>query len=281
MRYFDLHCDTAGVCFKNKILPDDPSLSVSTAYTSFFEEWTQCYAVYIDEKCSYPKKLYSDTITDFKAKISRFKKPNAILTLENALPVDSVEFVQILKNDGIRAVTLTWNGENRIAGGAYSSAGLTAFGRKVIKSLNANHIAVDLSHLNRKSFFEAGECAEIIFASHSCCAKTHNHPRNLADNQLKYIAERGGVIGVCFYPEFLGTKYPFEGVWRHLNHLLNIGLEKNIAIGSDFDGADMAGQLQGVRDIPKLYRYLFERGINKCILDDLFYNNADSFFEKF
>lgn len=281
MRYFDLHCDTASVCFKKYILPDDNSLAASVSKGQIFDDWCQCYAIFIDDNSDEPRSDYHNILGDFKRKTAALKMPRFILTLENASAIDSLEFVDRISADGIRAVTLTWNGENALAGGAYADVGLKPFGRQVISALNKKKIAVDLSHLNRKSFYKAGEAADTVFASHSCCDKTHNHPRNLTDEQLLYIARRGGVIGVCFYPEFLGTKYSFEGVWRHINHLLNIGLENSISIGSDFDGADMSKMLDGVDKIPDLCRFLLKRGIGANLLEKIFFDNAELFFKNF
>lgn len=281
MRYFDLHCDTASACFKREVEPYDLSLAASTQKGKFFDEWYQCYAVFINDSSENPTGEYTDIITGFKRKFADIKKPVPVYTLENAAPITSLEFIDKLAFDKIRAVTLTWNGENQIAGGAFSDAGLKPFGRQVIECMNKKNIACDLSHLNRKSFFEAADCAKIIFASHSCCDKTHRHPRNLTDGQIKLIANRGGVIGLCFYPEFLGTKYAFEGVWRHIYHLLNMGLENAICIGSDFDGAVMDEELDGVDKLPDLYRFLSSKGASDNTLDKIFFENAKSFFTKF
>ena len=281
MRYFDLHCDTARVCYKKGIMPDDNSLSSSFKKGEAFSVWRQCCAVFVPDDSVNPKAEYENILSDFKNKISHYEKPECIFTLENALPVDSIEYIDRLAADGIKAVTLTWNNENALAGGVNCFASLKPFGREVIRALNSHKIALDLSHLNRKSFFEAAEAAETVFASHTCCHKTHNHPRNLTDDQIKYVAGRGGVLGLCFYPEFLGTKYAFEGVWRHLNHLLNMGLQDSICIGSDFDGADMSESLDGVDKIPDLYGALSARGLSDGLLDKIFFKNAEKFSEKF
>ena len=281
MRYFDLHCDTARMCLKNGVMPDDNSLAASLKKGSVFDEWKQCFAVFVPDGCPHAQREYASILSGFKKKISNYGKPECIYTLENASFADSTDCVDRLAADGIRAVTLTWNNENALAGGAYSEAGLKPLGREIIGEMNIKKIALDLSHLNRKSFFEAGEAAETVFASHVCCHKTHRHPRNLTDDQIKYIADRGGVLGICFYPEFLGTKYAFEGVWRHINHLLNLGLEKSVCIGSDFDGADMAECLDGVDKIPGLYWFLSKRGLSYEVLDGIFFSNAEKFFKKF
>lgn len=276
MRYFDLHCDTLSKCFDSDAVP-----AVTAEKGRRFEQWYQCFAVFISDRSSNPQLDYSKQKNLYKRRFEKSHKPKSILTLENGLPIDSLEFVDVLKADNVRAVTLTWNGENQIAGGADSDAGLKPFGRQVIGRLNEDRIACDLSHLNRKSFFKAGELAERVFASHSCCDKTHRHPRNLTDEQIKYISSRGGVIGLCFYPEFLGTKYSFEGVWRHINHLLNMGFEDLICIGSDFDGADMSDCLDGVDKIPDLYCFLSGKGIDRSVLNKIFFDNAYNFFKNF
>lgn len=281
MRYFDLHADTPRACFKRDVTPDYNSLAASVKKGDVLDCWYQCFAVFVPDGSADPILEYESVISDFKRKTSVFNKPKYCFTLENALPINSIDFVSRLAADNVKAVTLTWNGANHIAGGVDSVSGLTPFGKEVINALNGFNIAVDLSHLNRRSFFEAGEVAKNIFASHTCCYKTHRHPRNLTDEQLRYIAERGGVIGLCFYPEFLGTKYAFEGVWRHINHLLNLGLHENIAFGSDFDGADMADCLDGVDKIPALYRFLQSRGLSAELLDALFFKNACDFLKNF
>lgn len=268
------------MCFKKDLTPLDTALSASFSKGGAFEDWRQCCAVFVPDGCPDPVSEYENILSDFKKKSSGLKKPERIFTLENAAPITCIDYIDRLAAGGIKAVTLTWNSENALAGGAYCDAGLKPFGKEVIRELNRRRIALDLSHLNRQSFFAAAEAADTVFVSHTCCYKTHNHPRNLTDEQIKYTAARSGVIGVCFYPEFLGTKYAFEGVWRHINHLLNLGLEKNISIGSDFDGAEMSDCLDGVDKIPDLYRFLSSRGISEKTLDGIFFNNSESFFKK-
>ena len=131
MRYFDLHCDTASVCFKKNIFPDDNSLAASVLKGRIFDDWRLCYAIFISDNSAHPRSDYNNILNDFKHKIAAFKKPRFMLTLENAAAIDSLEFVDRIAADGIRAVTLTWNGENALAGGAYTDIGLKPFGRQV------------------------------------------------------------------------------------------------------------------------------------------------------
>ena len=136
----------------------------------------------------------------------------------------------------------------------------------------------DLAHMYRQGFFEAVSIAERPIVTHACCDFLHNHPRNLTDQQLKIIAQKNGLIGLCLYPVFLGDGDVFENVYRHIFHLLELDLEDSISIGSDFDGADMSDTLSDISKILTLYRYLSKRGIKNDVLDKVFYKNANNFF---
>ena len=193
---------------------------------------------------------------------------------------DDTDRLYALKEDGVRMLTLNWNGENRIAGGSKTDKGLTDFGKRVIREMNGLKMLCDLSHLNEKSFYSVIELADYPIATHSNCREVCNCPRNLSDNQLKLIAEKGGIVGLCFYPEFLGGDV-LEKLYRNIYHMLELGMENNIAIGSDFDGADMSGSLCDISKIPFLYDKLLKKGINKPILDKIFYKNAENYLETF
>ena len=100
-----------------------------------------------------------------------------------------------------------------------------------------------------------------------------DNKRNLTDRQLKLIAEKGGIVGLNFFSAFLGGD-TFEKIYENIYHLLEMGLENHIAIGSDFDGADMDSRLRSTADIPELYFKLSEKGISDRVLNKFFYENA-------
>ena len=104
-------------------------------------------------------------------------------------------------------------------------------------------------------------------------------PRNLTDEQLRLIGEKNGLIGLCFYPKFLGGDV-FEKIYENICRLQGLGLENNIAIGSDFDGADMLPELSDISKVPDLYTYLENRGISAETLKKIFYENAQNYFDK-
>ena len=282
MDYFDLHCDTPYECYFKKRDFNKNNLAVSGEKGSVFESWKQLFAVWIRDDLEEPYTLYKAILKDFKQKIK--DKPDNLtpyLSVEGGAVIeDDIDRLYELKKDGIRALTLTWNGENRIAGGSKTDKGLTYFGKRVIKEMNSLNMLCDLSHLNEKSFYSAVELADFPVATHSNSKRVFDCPRNLDDNQLKLIAEKDGIVGLCFYPEFLGGDV-FQKLYENIYHMLELGLENNIAIGSDFDGADMSGELCDISKIPRLYAKLEEKGIKKAFLDKIFYKNAENYLETF
>lgn len=278
MRFFDLHCDTAYKMYTEKQGFYNNNLAVSGKKGEAFDSWYQTFAIWLPEGLENPFEFYKSVITHLKQNLNGNVKPIFAVEGGTVLENDS-DRLYSLKKDGIKLLTLTWNGENAIAGGSKSEKGLTAFGKTVIDKMNNINMAVDVSHLNDKSFFEVIERAEKPLASHSNCRRICNHPRNLSDTQIKLICEKGGIIGLNFYPVFLGDDV-YEQIYRNIYHLCDIGYENNIALGSDFDGADMAKELYDITKISNLYAFLETKGLNNILLDKIFYKNAYLTFDK-
>ena len=281
MNYFDLHCDTAyECCFKNKkFIKND--LAVSADKGAAFEKWSQVFAVWVRDDAEQPYKLYRTVLDEFKKKLNGISgNLTPYFAVEGGAVIgrDS-DLLYTLKNDGVKYLTLTWNGENRIAGGSKTEKGLTRFGREIIKKLNSLKICCDLSHLNDKSFFLSIEQAEYPIASHSNCRAVCDVKRNLTDEQLKLIGQRNGIIGLCFYTKFLGGD-TVEKLYENICHTAELGLEDNISVGSDFDGAETGNPVKTVSGVPALYQALFEKGIGEDLLDKIFYKNAQNYFDK-
>lgn len=276
MDFFDLHCDTAYKMYvENKgFLKSD--LAVSCEKGDCFDNWIQAFAIWINDTQENPFLFYKNALKHLKESLCG--KVNPIFAVEGGSVIgNNIDLLYELERDGIKLLTLTWNGENLIAGGTKSQKGLTDFGKNVIKEMNKIGMAVDLSHLNDRSFYSVIENAERVLASHSNCRSICNHKRNLTDEQLRLIAERGGIIGLNFYPEFLGDSF-YDDIYRNIYHLCKMGLENNIAIGSDFDGAAMPKEMQDISYIPALYNKLLENGLKKPLLERIFYKNAEDFW---
>jgi len=173
-----------------------------------------------------------------------------LFLLENADPL--VEFgVPSLVEQGVAAVGLTHNGRNRIADGCRvpSPTGLTDVGRKIVLQLDRAGIAVDVAHLSHPAFDEVLDLIESPpIASHTGLRAFHDSPRNLTDEQVERIIERGGVVGLCAAPEMLvstggGT---IDDLFWEIDYLVQKFGPSGIGIGSDFGG--FSGSLLGMED---------------------------------
>lgn len=278
MNFFDLHCDTPFECYTKNEEFYVNQLSISAKASECFESWHQVFACWIKDDAQKPFELYKNILNDFKLKISN--NPHNLtpyFAVEGGAVLENdAERLFILKEDNIKLLTLTWNGENAIAGGVETDKPLTPFGCQVIKIMNSLKIGCDLSHINEKGFYKALEIADYPIATHSNCYSLCNHKRNLNDEQIKLIAEKGGIIGLCFYPLFLGTDV-FECLYQNIFYLCDMGLENHIAIGSDFDGAKMDIRLDKTEKVIDFYAFLKSKGIDNILLDKIFYKNAYNF----
>lgn len=172
--------------------------------------------------------------------------------------------LRILHRLGIRSLTLTWNQRNQLADGIWEKEGLTHFGREVIQEMNRLGMLIDVSHLSEKGFEDVIVLSKKpIAATHSCCRALCNHPRNLSDSQLKALKENKGIIGINFYPGFLGeeSKITLEHVIEHIEHAVSIMGIEHVGLGSDFDGIDQTPEgLEDVTCLPKITERLHKNG---------------------
>ena len=281
MKYFDLHCDTPTRCFRENQRFFSNTLDISGEKGKCFEKWVQTFAVWINEEEKTPWQFYLDVLKDFKEKLKEAPDNlTPVFAVEGgALIENDIDRLYIMKRDEIRFLTLTWNGANTIGGGVKTDKDLTDFGKDVIRKMNKLSIGCDLSHINRKGFYKAIEIAEKPLATHANCYELCNHPRNLDLTQISLIAEKGGIIGLCMYPEFLADGDVFQRLYENICLLCDKGFENNIAMGSDFDGADMDKKLNNISKVPNFYRFLEEKNLGKELLDKIFYNNAEKFLE--
>lgn len=176
-----------------------------------------------------------------------------IMGIEGLDYLNEIEDVDKIYELGIRSVNIVWNNDNKFGGGAKGNTkkGLTDLGKKLVKKLAQTNIAIDVSHANTKTFYDIIEyCQEIkkeninpiVFASHSNCKAICDVPRNLTDDQIKEIANIGGVIGVVGVKQFCIKENAFnnnkekyyKAYVEHIKYLKNLlgGIE-NIAVSTD------------------------------------------------
>lgn len=296
MRFFDLHCDTVGECFNDNKALFSNDLSLSLERAGNFEVYSQVFAVWIpDDLRGEAAVRYFEQCADYYYK--QLKINAAYIKAHAITPILAVEGgaalggkllgLHRLHERGVKLITLTWNSANEIASGCLETGGgLTEFGKEVIIEMNNLKIAVDVSHLNRKSFFDvARHTDKPLIASHSNLDDSEvsgGRLRNLTREQAKLIIERKGVIGINFYKTFLQRENEscFDAIYRRICEICELGGEQAVAIGSDFDGCEIDEQLNSIEKIPALREFLQGKGFKNDFLDRLFYRNASDYFER-
>lgn len=193
-------------------------------------------------------------------------KAATLLAIEEGGAIDgSLEALRCLYELGVRAMTLTWSNRNDIADGINeeaTSSGLTLFGKQVVAEMNRLGMLVDVSHISTAGFWSVIETStKPIIATHSNAKSLCSHPRNLNDEQIKALAQNGGLAGITFAGQFLEEDWRnacIESVYKHIDYMLNlIGNDDHIGFGSDFDGISHPPyNIQGVQDYKPLTEYL-------------------------
>lgn len=187
---------------------------------------------------------------------------------------------------GVRMMGLVWNHRNEVASGVGEEGyrgGLTPFGREVVREMNRLGMLIDLSHITPPGFFDVLEISEdpVLF-THGNCRALFDHRRNLTDEQIKALAEHGGVFGISFVRAFLGGESAtLETVAEHIDHVCQLlGNADHVAYGSDFDGADMPQGLEDVAHLPELTAALVRRGYRESDLEKILGGNYLRVFER-
>jgi membrane dipeptidase len=159
--------------------------------------------------------------------------------------------------------------------GRRDDEGLTAHGRELVRRAEALGVLVDLAHINRKGFMEV--CAMATrppIVSHTGVIGAFRHWRNIDDEQLRTVADRGGVVGVIFCPEFLGGD-GLAPVVKHLQHILDVCGEDTPALGSDWDGFIIpTNDLRDAAHLPLLTDALLAAGIGEEVIGKVLHRNA-------
>lgn len=159
--------------------------------------------------------------------------------------------------------------------GADSSAGLTGFGRDAIRECERTGVIVDLAHINRRGYFDALEVATLPpMVSHTGVLGVHQHWRNIDDEQLRAIADKGGCVGIIFARRYLGSA-SIDAVVDHLLHVIDVAGEDVPALGSDFDGFVVPPHgLEDVAALPNLTVALSRRGVATRVLEKILGGNV-------
>lgn len=208
-----------------------------------------------------------------------------LLTIEDGgVMGDKLENVRKYYDMGVRMVTLTWNHPNSIGhphskDSAAMAKGLTDYGRQVVEEMERLGMVIDVSHGSDALFFQVAEQAKKPFvASHSNARAVCGHTRNMRDDMIRLLADKGGVMGLNIGPEFLsdgGTASRIDDMVRQVLHIRSVGGSGVLALGSDFDGVRGDFEIAGPQDWPRLAAALCKAGLSEDELEQMWWSNAD------
>lgn len=285
MNIIDLHCDVLEKLsrYKNIHFRNDERLLANLERLKAGNVKVQVFAIFVHPSIPQEQKFNEALrqieafhqyvlqepemvhITDWK-QIEQLEdhQIGAVLSLEGCDAIDNdLEKLNRLLDAGVKIVGLTWNFENQVAYGTSEDAskGIKDFGRKVIQLLNERDIIIDVAHLNEKGFYDLLPLANHVIASHCNSRTLCNHPRNLTDEQVKSLVEKGGRIHVVFYPPFIEKdkkSTTIEKLVDHIRYLAHLVGTEHIGFGSDFDGMDPLSipELSNASQFPNIIQML-------------------------
>lgn len=191
-----------------------------------------------------------------------------------------IDAIDALARRGVRYLGLLHFSRNAIGcpakgRGADPSAGLTGFGRDVVRECERTGVIVDLAHINRRGFMAALELATLpAIVSHTGVFGVHEHWRNIDDEQLRAVAQRGGCVGIIFARRYLGSA-SLDAVVDHIQHVIDVAGEDVPALGSDFDGFCVPPiGLEDIAALPNLTVALSRRGMSPRLLEKILGGNV-------
>ncbi len=145
--------------------------------------------------------------------VVRFKKEGKraiYIGMENGYPIGTdLSRVEHFYNRGVRYITLCHTSNNDICDSSTDKKGpdhngLSDFGKEVVKKMNELGMIIDVSHISDKSFYDVIELSDApVIASHSSVRAICDHPRNMTDDMIKKLAEKGGVIQICLLGNYI------------------------------------------------------------------------------
>lgn len=214
-------------------------------------------------------------------------KTAAFLSVEGAELLQCEQDIQTVLDAGVRIVTLTWNHDSLYGCGAVKDqkAGLKPAGKQLVQYLSAHDVYLDVSHLSEHGFWDLVDCTDApILATHSNSRSVCHHPRNLTDAQFLEIVRRDGLVGINGYVPFLTKRRTAscDDMVRHIEHFCELGGEKHVCIGADWDGCDRLPK--GITDMTgmeQLAEALARYNYSEQQITDIFYDNAAAFVSKY
>jgi len=303
MQIIDLHCDTMMHLIDQPHLNlKNNNLSVDIHKLKAGNGLAQFFALYIDlaetqsplQRCLSMLDVFYQEIEDNSADIALARsyremcilqqagKIAAFLTIEEGGALQGhLENLRIFYRLGVRLMTLTWNYPNEIGypncEAKYRTQGLTEFGKRVVLEMNSLGMIVDVSHLSDQGFYDVARLSSKPFtASHSNARAVQEHGRNLTDDMIVMLAQKGGVMGINFSGSFLGGSdiSKVDDMVAHIKHIHQVGGIDVLAIGTDFDGIEFTLEISNMTEMHKLFEALSKAGFKDSEIEKIAYKNT-------
>ena len=215
-------------------------------------------------------------------------KLSGMLTIEEGAVLQGNPYVvRSLYQLGVRMLTLTWNFENEIGypntivkAKDYDPSrhyGLKPEGIEIVREMNRVGMIVDVSHLGDDGFWDVVKyCDGPFVASHSNARAVCNHTRNMTDDMIRALADKGGVMGLNFCGDFLNPngKSRVEDMVRHAKHIINVGGSDILGLGTDYDGIDGDLELDHCDKMPLLAQEMERQGFSTQQIEKIFHGNV-------
>lgn len=224
-------------------------------------------------------------------------KMSALLTIEEGgTSCSSLANLRIFHRLGVRMITLTWNYFNGIG---YPNVnllngnkpnirvpnekdGLTPFGIDFIREMERLNMIIDVSHLSDAGFYDVVKYTKKPFvASHSNARGVTNHNRNMSDDMILKLADRGGVMGINFAGDFLEesdseerVRSKISNMVKHIRYIVDLAGIECVGLGSDFDGIYQDLELDNASKMPELEKALRKDGFSEGDIEKIFYKNV-------
>ena len=207
-------------------------------------------------------------------------KKSIMLGIENGKALEgNLRNVRVFARRGVVYITLCHNGDNDIcdsARGSQTHGGVSDFGAKVIRKMNELGLMVDLSHAAESSFYDALQLSkQPIVCSHSSARALCNHPRNLTDDQMRALAQKGGVCQITLYHGFLCSEgeATILDAMAHLDHAIQVMGIDHVGLGTDFDGDGGVRGLADASELSLFTRQLLQRRYSEADIQQIWGGN--------
>ncbi len=315
MKIIDMHCDTISRIYKNpgsQLRQNDFQLDLMKMKSSGY--LLQNFAMFIDlDETEHPYETCLEQIRIFKSELEKnndliapvtnyaeilenekLGKMSALMTIEEGQVCGGdLRILKEFYDLGARMMTFTWNHKNTLGFPAEpvhdsDRGGLTHLGIAFLDAMEQLGIIPDVSHLSDQGITDVCRLAKKPFvASHSNSRFLCGRCRNLQDELIRKIAEKGGVIGANFYGPFLTSTPDSDGcffsyvkdVARHIRHLVDVGGLACVGLGSDFDGIDDNIEMKDCSFLPLLEAELCKIGFSETEIEHIFYRNVLNLYQ--